>query len=96
MSDDDVVPTPPPCDRRGHPTTIRLWNPKTVCGRIFAERVSERQISLSEDGETKDIGRYSQALREIFSELSAEEKGQCETLCEEWNSMPPSEQFQRK
>lgn len=95
-SGDDVAPPSQQRDTRGHPASVRSWTPKAVCGRIFSARVSDRQIALTGDGERKDIAHYPRALREIFSELSEDEKNECSTLCEEWNTTEPSEEHQRK
>lgn len=96
VNGDDVAPTPPKNDKRGHPASARSWTPQSVCGNIFSDRVGERQILLSGGGETKDIAQYFPALRAIFAELSDDEREQCTTFAEEWNSSAPSEEAQRR
>ena len=86
----------PKRDKRGHPASVKSWTPKSVCGSIYPDRVSDVQRRLSGGGETKDIGQYARALGEIFGELSEDELEQCTTLAEEWNAAEPSEDVQRK
>ena len=59
---------------------------KTVCGNIFADHISEVQISLSGDGENKDIAYYRPALKKVFTDLSEEDWERCNTLAKEWNA----------
>ncbi len=86
---DGVVVATPQRNRQRHPTSDRAWTTKSVCGSIFADRVSDAQCALSE-GEGKGINTYTPAL------LSPEKIAQCERLCKEWNEAAPSEDTQRK
>ena len=72
-------------DTRGHPTSTKAWTAKSVSGQIFADRVSNEQISLS-DGPEKDIGKYHAALTIVFDALSEEEVKECEDQAVEWNT----------
>jgi hypothetical protein len=83
-------------DKRGHPTSVKSWTPKSVCGSIFAERVDDEQRSLSGEGEAKDISKYRPALATVFTKLSAEERERCDTLAEEWNAADLPEDVVRK
>jgi len=82
-------------DSRGHPTSAKTWNAKSVCTYIFAERISNEKKRLSDGGE-KDIGKYRPALLNIFEELSEAELKQCEELAVEWNSKALPDEVQRK
>ncbi len=92
---DGVVVATPQRNRQRHPTSDRAWTTKSVCGSIFADRVSDAQRALSE-GEGKGINTYTPALGQVFGTLSPEEIAQCERLCKEWNEAAPSEDTQRK
>lgn len=96
MQAGDAAVIPVKRDKRGHPTSVKSWTPRTVCGSLHVERVSEVQRRLSGGGETKDIGQYGRALAEVFGELSEDELEQCTTLAEQWNADVPSEEVQRR
>ena len=91
---DNVGSAPPKHGKRGHPTSVKSWTPKLVCSSIFVDCVSEVHLRLSGDGESKDIGQYSQALDDVFGKLSEDEVAQCTTLAEQWNADVPSEDIQ--
>jgi hypothetical protein len=93
---DVAAPAPPKRDKRAHPTGTRSWTPKSVCGSIFSNRVSDVQLRLSGGGEHKDFSQYSSALKEVFGKLSEEERKECDRLCDEWNASAPAEDVQRK
>jgi hypothetical protein len=93
---DNIASAAPKRGKRGHPTSVKSWTPKSVCGSIFADRVSEVHLRLSGNGESKDIGQYSRALDDIFGKLSKDEVAQCTALAEQWNADVPSEDIQRK
>lgn len=80
---------------RGHPIVIKTWNPRTVCGRIHAERISEVQTRLS-GGTEKHLGQYGSALGQVFTALSEEEKDECTRMAVEWNKNQIPEEVQRK
>ena len=90
---DGVVVATPQHNRQRHPTSDRAWTTKSVCGSIFADRVSDAQRALSE-GEGKGINTYTPALGQVFGTLSPEEIAQCECLGKEWNEAAPSEDTQ--
>lgn len=75
---------------------MKSWSPKSVCGSLYGERVSDAQRLLSGGGETKDIGQYGRALAEVFGKLTEDELERCTTLAEQWNADVPSEDVQRK
>jgi len=66
-----------------------------VCGHLFAERISDEQKKLSDDGE-KDIGKYRAALANVYEELTEAEVKECEECAIEWNSKPLPDEVQRK
>ena len=66
-----------------------------MCGQVFADRISDEQKRLSDDGE-KDIGKYRAALANVFDELTEAEVKQCEDLAIEWNTKPLPDEMQRK
>ena len=55
-------------DTRGHPTSLKVWMAKSVCGHLFVARISDEHKSLS-NGREKDIGKYCAALANIFDNL---------------------------
>ena len=93
---DNIGSAAPKCGKHGHLTSVKSWTPKSVCGSIFADCVSEVHLRLSRNGESKDIGQYSRALDDIFGKLSEDEVAQCTALAEQWNADVPSEDIQRK
>jgi hypothetical protein len=82
-------------DTRGHPTSSKAWNAKSVCSYLFTARISDEQKSLSDGGE-KEIGKYRAALANIFDNLSEEEVKRCEEVAIEWNTKPLPDEIQRK
>jgi hypothetical protein len=56
-------------DTRGHPISSKAGMAKSVCAHAFADRISNKQIRLSDGGE-KDIGKYWAALTTIFEGLT--------------------------
>jgi hypothetical protein len=66
-----------------------------VCGHLFADRISDEQKKLSDDGE-KDIGKYRAALATVFEELTEAEVKDCEERATEWNAKPLPDEMQRK
>lgn len=96
MQAGDAAVIPLKRDKRGHPTSVKSWTPRTVCGSLYVEQVSDVQRRLSGDGETKDIGQYGRALAEVFGKLSDDELERCTTLAEQWNADVPSEEVQRR
>lgn len=66
-----------------------------MCGHLFAERISDEQKKLSDDGE-KDIGKYRAALANVYEELTEAEVKECEERAIEWNSKPLPDEVQRK
>jgi hypothetical protein len=69
---------------------------KTVCGKIFTDRIDDAQRRLSGDTGSKDIAKYGPALGIVFEALSADELAQCENLAEEWNAADLPEDVLRK
>ena len=67
----------------------------SVCGHIYADRVSKEQIALSEDGEKK-LSNYRRALTMVFEALSVEDSQACKRLANEWNKMQIPEEVQWK
>ena len=57
---------------------------KSVCGKHYAQMISEVQTCLS-GGVEKHLALYHPALDEVFKELSDEEKEDCEQLATQWN-----------
>lgn len=96
MQGDNVAATLSKRDKRGHPTSVKSWTQKSVCGSIHADRVSEVQRRLSRGGDNKDIGQYAAALAEVLLKLSDEELKWCTALTEKWNADVPLEDVQRK
>jgi hypothetical protein len=82
-------------DTRGHPTSAKAWNAKSVCSYLFTARISDEQKSLSDGGE-KEIGKYRAALANVFDNLSEEEVKRCEEVAIEWNTKPLPDEIQRK
>ena len=72
-----------------------MWTAKTVCGKVHADRVSDEQKALSDDGE-KDISTYHAALASVFEALSEAERKDCEDLAVEWNTKDLPDEVQRK
>jgi hypothetical protein len=91
----EVRPAKSKSDTRGHPTSSKSWTAKSVCGNLFADRISAEQIKLSDGGE-KDIGKYRPALANVFEQLSEAELKQCEDLAVDWNTKPLPDEVQRK
>jgi hypothetical protein len=69
---------------------------KTVCGKLFTDRIDEAQRGLSRNTGSKDIAKYGPALGIVFEALSADELAQCENLAEEWNAADLPEDVLRK
>jgi hypothetical protein len=82
-------------DTRGHPTSVKAWNAKSVCRYIFTDRISDEQKKLSDQGE-KDIGKYQPALTSIFDALSEAELKTCQDLAVEWNTKGLPEEIQMR
>jgi len=82
-------------DTRGHPTSTKSWNAKSVCGQIFTERVSDEQKRLSEHGD-KAIRTYQTALASVMEALTEAELKRCEDLAVEWNTSALPDEVQRK
>ena len=82
-------------DTRGHPTSVRSWTPKAVCGVVHAAKVSEVQIGMS-GGTEKILAHYRPALGEVYEALSPEEKENCKQLAKEWNTAALPEDVQRR
>lgn len=70
MQAGDAAVIPLKRDKRGHPTSVKSWTPRTVCGSLYVEQVSDVQRRLSGDGETKDIGQYGRALVALLVVIS--------------------------
>lgn len=94
MQAGDAAVIPVKRDKRSHPTSVKSWTLRTICGRLYGEQVFKVQRHLSGGGETKDIGQYGRALAEVFGELSNDELEQCTTLAKQWNADVPSEEVQ--
>ena len=78
----------------GHPTSMKSWTPQSVCGHIFAERVSDEQKCLS--GGIKILGQYRPALNNVYTALSKAENEHCVKLANEWNVSHLPDDVQRK
>ena len=58
---------------------------KSVCGKLYTDRVSNEQKRLSDNGD-KDIGKYRAALTNVFEELDEDDVKECEKIVMEWNT----------
>ena len=82
-------------DTHGHATSSRQWTAKSICGTLFADRVSDEQKKLSDNGE-KDIGHYRAALTTVFEALDEDNLKTCKDTAMDWNTNPLPDDVQRK
>ena len=69
-------PTKLKSDTWGHPTSLKAWTARSVCGHPYTDCISNEQKMLS-DGTEKDIGKYHAALANVWNELTEEDHKQC-------------------
>lgn len=74
--------------------TVKVWTGRSVCAELHKKQLEEVHTRLSKDG--REIGKYAEALKEVYDSFSEEEKKGFEETATEWNTQPLSEELQRK